>query len=81
VSLEDHLGGEELLGCDSLEEGAATPEASEQICVRRWNAEQLTRLGVPRRAAPLFAELVDWHELDALLRRGCPLGIALEIAR
>jgi hypothetical protein len=80
VSSEDHPGEEELLGCGSSKESGATSDGPEQLLIRRWKTEQLTRLGLPKRAAPLFADLVDWHELEGLLERGCPLGIALQIA-
>jgi hypothetical protein len=80
VSPEDHPGEEEVLGF-AFSEAAASAEVSDGLRVRRWKADQLARLGLPRSAARLFADLVDWHELEALLRRGCPLGIALEIAR
>jgi hypothetical protein len=28
-----------------------------------------------------FADVVDWHDLAALVRRGCPPILALEIVR
>jgi hypothetical protein len=49
--------------------------------VREWRAEQLQRLGVPHILAQAFADEVDWHSLSALIERGCPLGLALEIVR
>ena len=49
--------------------------------VRIWRTEQLFRLGLPRILAYAFAETVDWHELAALVERGCPLALALEIVR
>jgi hypothetical protein len=54
---------------------------SEDFAVRDWKTAQLTRLGLPHRIATLFADTVDWHQVEDLLRRGCPLGIALDIAR
>jgi hypothetical protein len=59
-----------------LEEGG-----DEELLIHDWRAEQLERLGLPRVFAKRFAELVDWHELADLIGRGCPLDLALEIAR
>jgi hypothetical protein len=53
----------------------------ETLVVREWRAEQLRRLGVPSILAETFADDVDWHTLSALVERGCPLGLALEIVR
>ena len=49
--------------------------------VRRWQAEQLERLGIPLVLAALFAGAVDWHEVERLIARGCAPSLALEIAR
>jgi len=49
--------------------------------LRDWGAEQLRRLGLPSILAETFADDVDWHALSALIERGCPLGLALEIVR
>jgi hypothetical protein len=49
--------------------------------IHAWRAEQLGRLGLPRVLAETFAGLVDWHEIAALVARGCPPELALEIAR
>jgi hypothetical protein len=62
----------------SAESGPSTPAHGS---VRDWKAEQLTRLGLSRSLAVSFAETVDWRQVEDLLRRGCPLGVALEIAR
>ena len=53
----------------------------EEELVRAWRVEQLRRLGLPHAFAFLFADLVDWHELAALVGRGCPPLLALEIVR
>jgi hypothetical protein len=53
----------------------------ETLVLRKWRAEQLRRLGVPSILAETFADAVDWHALSALIERGCPLGLALEIVR
>jgi hypothetical protein len=49
--------------------------------VRAWREEQLRRLGLPSVVAEAFADLVDWHALAALVDRGCPPELALEIVR
>jgi hypothetical protein len=54
-------------------------DVRETLVVREWRAEQLQRLGVPPILAQVFADEVDWHALSALIERGCPLGLALEI--
>jgi hypothetical protein len=54
---------------------------NQQVIVREWRAEQLRRLGVPPAHASLFADLVDWHAIAALVARGCPPTLALKIVR
>ena len=56
-------------------------DVRETLVVREWRAEQLQRLGLPSILAKTFADDVDWHSLSALIDRGCPLGLALEIVR
>lgn len=80
VSPEDHPGVEELMGSREADP-AMTATPSEDFAVRDWKTAQLTRLGLPWRVATLFADAVDWHQLEDLLRRGCPLGLALDITR
>ena len=53
----------------------------EELLIHAWRAEQLHRLGLSRILAETFAGLVDWHEVAALVARGCPPELALEIAR
>jgi hypothetical protein len=53
----------------------------EELSLHAWRAEQLRHLGLSRILAETFAGLVDWHELAALVARGCPPELALEIAR
>ncbi|MDX6466481.1 MAG: hypothetical protein QOI27_1521 [Gaiellaceae bacterium] len=53
----------------------------EAASLHNWRVEQLRRLGVSRSLAEEHAELVDWHEMDELIARGCPPELALEIAR
>jgi hypothetical protein len=53
----------------------------EELLIQAWRAEQLGRLGLSRILAQTFAGLVDWHEVAALVARGCSPELALEIAR
>ena len=47
--------------------------------MHEWRAEQLQRLGLSRLLAQGFAGRVDWHELAALVERGCSPELALDI--
>lgn len=51
----------------------------EALLVQAWRAEQLRRLGLSRALADAFADLVDWHDVAALVEGGCPAELALEI--
>jgi hypothetical protein len=55
--------------------------SDEGLAVQAWHSEQLRRLGLSRILAETFAGLVDWHEVAALVARGCSPELALEIAR
>ena len=55
--------------------------SDEELLIHTWRVEQLERLGLPRVLAEAFPELVDWHEIDELVARGCPAELALEIMR
>jgi hypothetical protein len=54
--------------------------ADEELLIQAWRAEQLSRLGLSRILAETFAGLVDWHDIAALVARGCPPKLALQIA-
>jgi hypothetical protein len=56
-------------------------KAEENRRVRAWRVEQLRRLGLASALAVAFADVVDWHALAALIDRGCPPELALEIVR
>jgi hypothetical protein len=58
---------------------AADPGSDEDQLVREWREEQLRRLGLLPVLARAFADHVDWHDIAALVRRGCPPMLALEI--
>ena len=53
----------------------------EASVVHDWRAVQLTRLGIPWPLAEDAADAVDWHQIAALVRRGCPPQLALRIVR
>lgn len=53
----------------------------EQRLVHEWQADRLWQLGLPWLLAYTFAPLVDWHEVEALVERGCPPMLAVEIVR
>jgi hypothetical protein len=53
----------------------------EEILVHEWRSKQLRRLGIPLALAERFAGSVDWHEIAALVERGCSPALALEIVR
>ncbi|MDP9258608.1 MAG: hypothetical protein M3Q31_18955 [Actinomycetota bacterium] len=55
--------------------------ADEERLIQAWRVEQLRRLGLSRAVAETFAALVEWHEVAALVARGCSPEFALEIAR
>ena len=69
---------EPLLTLDDERTGG---KRDEELSIRSWRAEQLRGLGLSYILAEIFAGLVDWHEIAALVARGCPLDLALEIAR
>ena len=48
--------------------------------VHRWRASQLRRLGIPAPLAEVYAGRIDWHQIAALIQRGCPPRLALRIA-
>jgi hypothetical protein len=64
-----------LISDDELTEGTTT----EELAIHAWRAAQLRRLGFSLILAETFAGLVDWRELAALVARGCPPELALEI--
>lgn len=55
--------------------------ADEDLLVHEWRAEQLERLGIPGWLADIVADHIDWHEIAALVTRGCSPRLALDIVR
>jgi hypothetical protein len=64
-----------------LEAGEFSHHDDEEPLVIEWRLEQLEKLGVSRIKAALFAGFVDWHEIAALVKRGCSAELAIEIVR
>jgi hypothetical protein len=54
---------------------------AEERAVNAWRTEQLEKLGFSSTVAEACAGLVDWHEIAALVGRGCMPHVALEIVR
>jgi hypothetical protein len=49
--------------------------------VHKWRVARLARLGIPSPVAEATAGHVDWHEITALVQRGCLPRLALRILR
>jgi hypothetical protein len=49
--------------------------------VHQWRVARLARLGIPWLVAEAAAGHVDWHQMAALVQRGCPPWLALRILR
>jgi hypothetical protein len=64
-----------------MQEVEVDPRAEEQARVHDWRVERLRDLGVPRVVADLFADQVDWRTVAALVERGCPAALAIDIVR
>jgi len=50
-----------------------------QDSVHAWRVARLARLGIPWPVAEAAAGQVDWHQMAALVQRGCPSWLALRI--
>jgi hypothetical protein len=64
-----------------LEASESSYDTDEEQLVIEWQLEQLEKLGVSKIKAALFAGFVDWHEIAALVARGCSPELAVEIVR
>ena len=64
-------------------EGAVPQEQinRERDAVHAWRVGRLISLGVARAAAEAAADRVDWHEVAKLVKRGCPVSLALAIVQ
>jgi hypothetical protein len=56
-------------------------ETIEKDPVHEWRVARLMRLGIPWPVAEAAAGQVDWHQMAALVQRGCPPWLALRILR
>lgn len=56
-------------------------QTDEDLHVHRWRAAQLERLGIPGWLADMVADHIDWHEIAALVARGCSPRLAVDIVR
>jgi hypothetical protein len=54
---------------------------AKQDPVHEWRVARLADLGIPRPVAEAAAGHVDWHQMAALVQRGCPPWLALRILR
>jgi hypothetical protein len=39
------------------------------------------RLGIPLLLAEVYADRLDWHQIAQLVQHGCPVRLAIRIAR
>ena len=53
----------------------------EDLLVHNWRVDRLSRLGVPRSLAEVYADRLDWHQVARLVQRGCPPRLALRIVQ
>jgi hypothetical protein len=53
----------------------------EDQLIHDWRAAQLERLGIPEWLADIVADRIDWHEIAALVERGCSARLAVDIVR
>jgi hypothetical protein len=78
MSIEEERTMEPILISDAER---VEDKTEEELLIQAWRAEQLWRLGLSHTLAETFADLVDWHEIAALVARGCSPELALEIVR
>jgi hypothetical protein len=64
---------------DLPEEIDRDASAADACAVHAWRVSQLTRLGLAGAVAEAVADSVDWHDIAALVRQGCPADVALAI--
>jgi hypothetical protein len=55
------------------------PAAAETLLVHNWRVARLTRLGIPRALAEVYADRLDWHQVARLVQHGCPPRLATRI--
>ncbi len=66
-----------------MEPSITGPEgiSHDDLLVHDWRVSQLTRLGIPGPLAEVHADHLDWHQVAHLVQRGCPVRLAVRIAR
>jgi len=56
--------------------------SDEIVRVEKFKIERFMALGLGRyEAIKAIEDAIDWHTVEALLKSGCPLAVALEISR
>lgn len=56
--------------------------SDEMVRAEEFKIERFMALGLDRyEAIRAVEDAIDWHTVEALLKRGCPLAVALEISR
>ena len=65
-------------------QSATTTASHEDIdpetgAVHAWRVARLAGLGLAAPVAEALADKVDWHEIARLVRRGCPVSLAVAI--
>jgi len=44
----------------------------EELLVHNWRVDRLTRLGIPRSLAEVYADRLDWHQVARRVQRDWP---------
>jgi hypothetical protein len=52
-----------------------------ELSAHRWRVSRLRGLGVPGALAEIYADRLDFHQIERLVRRGCPPLLAIRIVR
>jgi hypothetical protein len=52
---------------------------AEESAVHAWRVGRLARLGLAELVAEAVADHVDWHDVAALVDKGCPAALAVAI--
>jgi hypothetical protein len=50
------------------------PADDETLLVHNWRVARLTRLGIPRALAEVYADRLDWHQVARLVQ---PLALRI----
>jgi hypothetical protein len=58
------------------------PVSDEIVRLEEFKIERFMALGLGRfEAIRAVEDAIDWHSVEALVKAGCPLDVALEISR